>query len=186
MASTFTFSNLAGGVDTTGFTPISSPIGAGVLCNAPVSSATQGTDVAGANGTQFVTAIWIPENATITNISYLVGSVGGTNVAVGVLYDSAGNVLANTALTGSPKGTTVGTAAHFQTIALTATYAAKGPGIFYVGISISGNTAKIRCVPADLSNGLYCGSVAQTQGVPAAITPPSSFTADLGPYVFLS
>ncbi len=190
MTSTFTFDSLGvtaiapttTTVGTGGIVPISAPSG---FANWPITTATSGTDVTGINGTQFVSSLWLPVSMTLTGVSFLVGSVGGTNVAVVVLYDSTGAVLANSSLAGSPKGTTVGTAAQIQALPFTATYAAKGPGLFYVGVSYSGNTAKIRCVPAFTQGGIWGGSVTQTQGVPAAITPPTTFTADLAPVCFL-
>lgn len=168
---------------TGGITPSSVPTG---FSNWQPVAATSGTDTAGANGTQFVTSIFIPVNITIASISYLIGSVGGTDAAVVVLYDSAGLVLANSTLAGSPKGTTVGTAANGQSLALTTPYPAIGPRTYYIGISISGNTAKLRTVPAFTSAGLFAGSVSQTQGVPATIAAPASFTADKAPVVFVS
>lgn len=181
--STFTFSNLSATVDSTGVTPITAPTG---VENWGIATATAGTDSTPASGTQFVTAIFIPCNMTITNVNYLIGSVGGTNKVYAVLYDNTGALLANSSITGSPAGATVGTAANIQTLALTATYAAKGPANFYVGISISGNTARIRTVPAFTSGGIFGGTVAQTHGTVAAITVPSSFTADQAPVVFLT
>ena len=153
------------------------------FCNKDVVSATGGTDTAFADGTQFVTSIFIPVNKTITGIAYLVGSVGGTDKVYAVLYDADGAVLANSSLTDG--GATAGTAAQIQTLALTATYAAKGPALFYVGISANGGTAKIRTVPAHMQSGIYAGSVAQTHGTVAAITEPVTFTADKAPYVFV-
>jgi len=179
-----TVTALTATIGANGVTPISAPTG---LCNWQPIAATSGTDTTPADGTQFVTSIWIPCNMTITNINYLIGSVGGTNVVYGVLYDSTGAVLRNTAITSG--GATVGTAANIQTLALTSTYAAKGPGRFFVGISINGNTARLRTVPAHCQAGLFAGSVSQTHGTSptvAAITPPSTFTADKAPLVFLS
>lgn len=150
-------------------------------------AATSGTDTTPADGTQFVTSIFLPVRKLITNINYLIGSVGGTNVVYGVLYDASGNVLANTSLTSG--GATVGTAANVQTLALTATYLAPGPNIYYVGISINGTTARLRTVPAHTQSGIYAGSVSQTQGTSptvAAITVPTTFTADKAPVVYLS
>lgn len=165
---------------TGGIAPTSAPTG---ICNWPNVAATSGTDTTPANGTQFVTAIYVPVNKTITNINYLIGSVGGTDRVYGVLYSSSGAVLANTSL--SSGGAVVGTAANIQTLALTSTYAAVGPRLFFVGISMNGNTARLRTVPAHCQQGLFCGQVSQSHGTVAAITPPSTFTADKGPVVFL-
>lgn len=160
------------------------PVAAHGFANWQPVAATSGTDTTPANGTQFVTSIFLPVGKTITNINYLIGSVGGTDKVYGVLYDASGAVLANTSLTTG--GATVGTSATVQTLALTSTYAATGPRLFYVGISMNGTTARLRTVPAQLSAGLYAGSVSQTHGTVAAITAPATFTADKAPIVFLS
>ena len=151
--------------------------------NITYSSVVAGTDTAFADGTQFVTSIFIPVNKTITGVAYLVGSVGGTDKVYAVLYDADGAVLANSSLTGG--GATVGTAAQIQTLDLTATYAAKGPALFYVGISANGGTAKLRTVPVYLGFGIYANSVSQTHGTVAAITEPVTFTAGKAPYVYV-
>lgn len=147
------------------------------------SAATSGTDTACASGTQQVTSIFIPVNMTLTGIAYLIGSVGGTDKVYAVLYDAAGAVLANSSLTAG--GATVGTAANIQTLAFTATYAAIGPRIYHIGISLNGATARIRTVPAHCQAGLWGGTVAQVHGTVAAIAPPSTFTADEAPVVYV-
>lgn len=191
MASTFAFTDITVStaivpvvttVGAGGVTPISAPVG---FINWPHNSATSGTDTTPADGTQYVTSLFIPCNMTLTGISYLIGSVGGTNKVYAVLYDSTGAVLANSSLTGG--GATVGTAANRQTLAFTSTYAAKGPGTFFVGVSINGNTARIRTIPAFTSGGLFGNTISQTQGtspVVAAITAPTGFTADQAPIIF--
>lgn len=145
-------------------------------------AATSGTDTTPADGTQFVTSIFVPVNKTLTGVGYLIGSVGGTDKVYAVLYDADGAVLANSSLTSG--GATVGTAANVQTLAFTSTYAAKGPRMYYVGISMNGNTARLRTVPAHTQSGLFAGSVSQTHGTVAAITEPTTFTADKAPVVF--
>lgn len=146
-------------------------------------AATSGTDTAFANGTQFVTSIFVPVNKTLTGVGYLVGSVGGTDKVYAVLYDADGAALANSSLAGG--GATVGTAAQIQTLAFTATYAARGPRIYYVGVSANGATDKLRTVPAHCQGGLFAGSVAQTHGTVATITEPVTFTADKAPVCFV-
>lgn len=153
------------------------------FCNWPITTATSGTDVFFADGTQYVTSIFLPVNKTLTGVTYLVGSVGGTDKVYVVLYDADGAVLANSSLTTG--GATVGTAAQLQAVAFTATYAAKGPRMYYVGISGNGNTAKLRTVPAYTGGGIHAGSVAQVHGTVAAITEPVTFTADKAPVCFL-
>lgn len=151
--------------------------------NIAPSTATSGTDTAFASGTQFVTSIWVPANITLTGARYLVGSVGGTDKVYAVLYNAAGTNVANSSLVSD--GATVGTAAQMQELAFTATYAAKGPAMFYVGISANGATAKLRTVPAYTGGSIFAGSVSQVHGTVAAITEPTTFTADKAPYVVL-
>lgn len=147
------------------------------------SSVAAGTDTACATNTQFVSSVFIPVNKTITGIAYLVGSTGGTDKAYGVLYDASGTALAFSSTTSG--GVTVGSAASVTAMDLTATYAAKGPAMFYVGVSVNGATAKIRTVPANLSSGIYGGTVTQTHGTVGNITPPTTFTANTAPYLYV-
>ncbi len=137
---------------------------------------TTGTDTAGVSTVIWVSELRINGNVLITGLSYLIGSVGGTDKAIAILYDSAGNVLASSALAGA----TVGTAATFQRLAFIAAYKA-GPGLYYVGISTNGTTAKIRTQAAgDHNTGQITG---QTFGTLVAITPPTTFTAAMAPIV---
>lgn len=163
-----------------GITPASQPSG---VANWQPIAATSGTDTTPASGTQFVTSIFLPWNMTITGISYLIGSVGGTDRVYAALYDSSGALLANSTLASS--GTVVGTAANVQALALTTAYAAKGGRRYFIGISMNGNNARLRTVPAHTQAGLFGGQVSQTHGTVAAITAPSTFTADKAPVVFV-
>lgn len=153
------------------------------IANWPPATATSGTDTTPANGTQFVTSLFAPFGKLVTGVSYLIGSVGGTDKVYAVLYDASGAVLANSSLTSG--GATVGTAANQQTLAFTATYQLPGGLMYYLGISINGTTARLRTVAAHTQAGLFAGSVAQTHGTVAAITAPTTFTADKAPIVFL-
>lgn len=146
-------------------------------------AATSGTDTTPASGTQFVTSIYIPVSMTITGVTYLIGSVGGTDRAYAVLYSSSGAALANSTLTSG--GTTVGTAANVQALAFTSAYSAKGPGLYYVGISMNGTTARLRTVPAHCQAGIWGNTVSQSHGTVGAITPMTTFTADKAPVCFV-
>lgn len=165
---------------TGGITPVATnqtvfTIGGGVVV------AASGTDNACAANTVTWSAIYFPFNMTVTGLGYLIGSVGGTNKVVLSLYDGSGTFLKSTTLAGG--GTTVGTAANWQTIDLTATQAVTGGSVYYVATNFNGNTAKYRGYPGP---GLkfVTGTAAQTLGTPATITPGSSFTNDVGPIMF--
>lgn len=148
-----------------------------------VIAATSGTDTACTNGTVYVGSIFVPLSCTVTGIQYLVGSVGGTDKVITSLYDSAGNLLANSATA----GTTVGTTAQIQQVAFTSALSLAAPGLFWVGLTFNGTTAKFRSIPAycQTGNGVLGNGLSQTFGTPAAITPPTTFTADKVPVASL-
>lgn len=181
-ATTFTgaVANTAAQTLTGGIAQATAPHG---FANIFPAAATTGTDTTPANGTQFVTSIFVPANKTLTGAGYLIGSVGGTDKVYAALYSATGALLANSSVTTG--GATVGTAANAQTLDFTATYAAVGPAMYYVGVSMNGNTARLRTVPAHCSGGIFAGSVSQTHGTVAAITAPTTFTADKAPYIFV-
>lgn len=142
------------------------------------ASLTAGTDTTPTNGTVYYAELFVPANATLTGIGYLIGSVGGTNKAIAALYNSAGTLVKNSALA----GVTVGTTATYQELPFTSTYAAVGPGKYFVSISMDGNTARLRTIPAGAI--LPTGSAAGVFGTLAAIAPPTTFTADVAPIVY--
>jgi hypothetical protein len=144
-------------------------------------TATSGTDTACSNGTAYVGSVFLPMNATVTGIQFLVGSVGGTNNVHAALHSIAGAPLANSAAAGA----VVGTAAQVQQVAFTATYAAVGPAFYFVALTFNGTTAKFRSVPAHTQNGVIGNGVTQTFGTIAAFTPPTTFTADKVPVASL-
>jgi hypothetical protein len=164
-----------------GITPLNTRPG---IANKDVSVVTTGTDTTPVIGTQYVTSLYVPERFTITNVNWLIGSVGGTDRVYAVVYNSAGTVLRTTVLTSG--GTVVGTTATIQSLALTTPLIVNGPQRIFVGISINGTTARIRTVAAHTQVGIWGGTVAQTHGTVAAITPPTTFTANTAPFVFIS
>jgi hypothetical protein len=142
----------------------------------PTSLTAGGTDTAGVATQVWVSELRLNGNVLITGLSYLIGSVGGTDKAIAVLYDANGNVLANSALA----GVTVGTASTFQRLPFVTPYQAS-PGLYYVGISTNGATAKIQTHPAgDHNAGVITG---QVFGTLLPITPPVTFTAAKAPIV---
>ena len=164
-----------------GINPINAPTG---IANKEVDVATTGTDTTPASGTQYVTSLYIPENFTITNVNWLIGTVGGTDRVYAVIYSSTGAVLGNSTL--AANGTVVGTTANIQTLALTAPIIVKGPQRIFIGISINGNTSRIRTVSAHTQSGILGGTVSQTHATVAAITVPTTFTANTAPFVFVN
>ncbi len=146
-------------------------------------AATSGTDVFFANNSLFVASIWVPFTKVLTGIGFLLGSVGGSNAVIAILYNHNGQFRANTTVAAS--GTTAGTAANTQEIAFTATYVAKGPRLYYIGIAANGGTAKLRTIPAFCNGGLWGASQSWTHGTVANITPPVAFTPDQAPVCYV-
>jgi len=143
----------------------------------PASLSAGGTDTFGIATQLWVSEIRIGGNTLITGLSYLIGSVGGTDKVIVALYDVNGNLVANSALAGA----TVGTASTFQRVAFVTPYQA-APGKYYVVVSTNGTTAKIQTqVAGDHDAGAITGQVFGT--LPNPITPPSTFTAAKAPIV---
>lgn len=145
------------------------------------AAATSGTDTTPAEKKLFVTSIFVPVNKTIKGIGYLVGSVGGTNKVVAGLFSATGEILAHSSET--TEGATVGTAAEMQALDLTAEYKATGPAVYFIGITMNGNTARLRTIPKNTAGAnIFSEEISITaKNVLAKITAPTAFTADKGP-----
>lgn len=148
-------------------------------------AATSGTDTTPAEKKLFVSSIFLPVNKTIKGIGYLVGSVGGTNKVVAGLFSPTGVLLAHSSET--TEGATVGTAAEIQELDLTATYKATGPGVYFIGITMNGNTARLRTIPKNTAGAnLFSSEVTlAAKNVLANITAPSAIAADKGPIAWV-
>ena len=127
------------------------------------------------NGTRYYRSIVIGSQKTLTGISVLVGGTGGTDNWIVELHDSLGNLVATSALA----GTTAGTANNWQQIAFTAPVTV-APGNYFVAVQSNGTTAKFAVLDSPVSN-LTTGSATGTFGTSAAITPPTTYTVNLGP-----
>lgn len=126
-------------------------------------------------GTRYYVGISLGFDTTLTGIEALVGSTGGTDLWNFELHDSTGATVATTLLT----GTTAGTANLFQRIAFTEPYEALA-GTYYIVVQSNGTTAKLGTF-ASAGLPLVTGSATGTLGTPASITPPTTYTANLGP-----
>lgn len=145
------------------------------------NTATSGTDTTPAEKKLFLTSVWLPSYKIIKGIGFLVGSVGGTNKAVAGLFSSTGTVLAKSSET--TEGTLVGTAAEIQELSFTSEYAAQGPGLYYIGITMNGNTARLRTITVNTAGAnVLTGEVElAAKNVLAAVTVPTTFTGGKGP-----
>ena len=146
-----------------------------------VALGTAGTDVACTNGGRFWVELNIPYNTTITGLSYLIGTVGGTDSVVVQLCNSAGVQVATSRAPGTAAAI-VGTAANFQNVAFSAPYAAVA-GRYFAVVQFNGTTAKFRAYPIPGSK--FIGNTAVgTWNTKADITPGTTFVADKAPIMF--
>ncbi len=152
--------------------------------NIPIGSVAYGslgTDTTPTAGTIYRSSIRIPTDVTLTSIACLNGSAAATDTLIYALYDSSGNLVANTSLSGT---TATGTNA-FQAINLASSYLARA-GLYYVAYQASGTTTRIRTVAASTFLGLATSSTAGVTGtIPSTFTVPTTFTANVGPICYV-
>lgn len=131
-------------------------------------------------GSRYFTGLTLGADTQINGIAALIGSTGGTDKWLAELYDANGNLLATSATAGA----TVGAAGAIQDFDFTAPYAATA-GDYFVAIQTNGTTAKLATynMPSTLASGLLTGSATGTFGTGADITPPTTYTANVGPIV---
>lgn len=138
-------------------------------------TSTIGTDTTPVIGTMYIGAILEPTSGTNTGISYLVGSVGGTDSVIVSIFDGVTGALVARS---NPAGTLVGTAATMQRVPMTAPVNLVGPNLYFVGLQFNGTTARFRTVPIGTSSAF---SETGTFGTKTTITPTTTFTANTSP-----
>lgn len=127
-------------------------------------------------GSRYYSSIVIGNPATLTGIQVLVGSTGGTDLWIAELHSPTGALLA----TSTTSGTTAGTASTWQRLAFTSTYNLTVSGTYWLAIQSNGTTAKLATLNSDV-NPTLTGSATGVFGTGASITPPTTYTANLGP-----
>lgn len=168
---------LAGGV-----TPQSSGVSLLQLAMA-LNLLANNTSLTPVSGTRYFASVVVGtqggNNTTFTGIAALIGAVGGTDKFIFELHDSTGALVATTALA----GVTVGTAGSWQQIPFTAPVNV-APGTYFIVVQLNGTTARLAAL-----NGpglpILTGSATGTFGTSAAITPPTTYTAGVGPVAAL-
>lgn len=160
------------------------PAGSGpyVLGNIPIGATalgSTGTSAVHVGGSIYVAEIYVPEARRVTGIGVLNGGTVGTdNILVG-LYNAAGVRLANSDLAGVLSAG----ANAFQEVALTAALDI-APGRYFIAVQCNGTTATTRRIAASTYRN-RASITAGTFGTLAAITPPTTITADAGPIGYL-
>lgn len=160
------------------------PINIGTWPSVAVTTA-GGTDTTPVAGTIYYASVFIPGDILVTGVKFLLGSASTNGTAIVAIYNESGTKLANSATA----GTTTGTAATAQSIALTTPITLPGPGYYLIGVSLSSTSDRLRTVPAqcDAGSGILAGSVTGTYGTLASSITVSStaFTAATGPIASL-
>jgi Domain of unknown function (DUF4082) len=127
-------------------------------------------------------ACQVQRNMLVTNINILNGGTVGTDKGIAALYSSTGTLLANSALAGA---TTSGPNS-FQAYALTAPLLITGPGRYFIAYQANGTTDNIRTFAASTFVDVLTASASGAFGTLTALTVPTTFTANIGPYAFLN
>jgi len=135
---------------------------------------TTGTDVTPSVTETYIVEVFVPFNCTLTGVSILNGSAVVGNVKIS-LADSTGAPIA-AAVTASTAQS--GTAA-FQKVPFAVPYVAVGPQKFFVLLqhNNTGNRFRAHAV----GNFGASKKTGETYGTFTSVTPPTTFTADLGP-----
>lgn len=152
-----------------------------------ISYITNNVDRATVAGSRYYRQWTVPYNIQANGVAFLVGSTGGTDKIIVELHNSAGALVATSDITSTAP--TLGTANTWQEIPFGTAAAGAVPvqilaGTYYIAIQSNGTTGKLRAYQsAGLS--LPVGSATGTFGTSAAITPPTTYTAGVGPVCFL-
>lgn len=133
--------------------------------------------------TMYCTEIQLPFSKYLTGLEVLNGTTVGTDNHLVALYDSTGNLIANSAVA----GVLAATASEYQKIAFTTPYYLVGPAQYFGCMQTNGTTATVRMLVTQVQdNYLTKGVTGQTFGtIPATITVPTTFTTAVGPYLSL-
>jgi hypothetical protein len=137
---------------------------------------TDGTDVTPSVTETYIAEVFVPANMTVTGIALMNGSAVAGNIKL-ALANSSGAVVASTAST-AQSGTDA-----YQRVALSSTYAAKGPATYYVLATFNNTSARFNAHA--FGNFGASKKTGEVYGTHTTITPPTTFTADVGPIASL-
>lgn len=140
------------------------------------TSSTFGTDTTPVVTETYIAEITIPAGTTVTGVALLNGSAVAGNVKL-ALADSSGLVLRETASTAAS-----GTAA-FQRIALTNLLYSHETATYYILLQCNNTSNRFRSLP--FGNFGSSKKTGEVFGTWTQVTPPTTFTPDLGPVVSL-
>jgi hypothetical protein len=159
------------------------PQGPRILPNGTILAfASLGTNTTLVAGTLYRCEIFVPYWATWTGIGVLNGATVGTDNHLVALYDTNGVLIANSAVAGAVSAN----ANTFQQRAFVNPTPPLAPGRYFLAVQSNGTTATLRTWAAANGGNMMTASSTGTFGtVPASFTPPTTFTADVGPIAHL-
>jgi hypothetical protein len=129
--------------------------------------------------TMYCSEIDVQGSKYVTGLADLLGSTGGTDKHLVVLYDATGNLIANSAVAGQ----TAGTASTYEQIPFTSKYYLVGPAKYYACLQTNGTTATVRMLITSVQDGVTTKGITDVFGtIPATIVVPTTFTTAVGPY----
>lgn len=138
------------------------------------STTTTGTDTTPVVTETYIAEVFVEANCTLTGVAVLNGSAVAGNMQIS-LADSTGAPIA-AAQTAS---TAVAGTAAYQKVPFVTPYAAKGPAKYF--ILLQNNNVANRYRSHILGNFGASKKTGETYGVFTAVTPPTTFTTNLGP-----
>lgn len=141
------------------------------------------TDV---SGKLWFSQIYVGANSTATGACILSGSGGSTDSQIFAVWDSAGNLLANSALAGA-----VGATSLLSCQAFVSPIVLAGGNSYFIGVQGNGTTAatfsayKTGGAPTSYLTGVQTGGAFGTILPITAANIPTTFTTAVGPYMSL-
>jgi hypothetical protein len=147
------------------------------------NAAAIGTNSTAVAAELYCTEVRLPYSRLLTGFAPHIGTTGGTDKWIVALYDSSGNLLANSALAGA----TVGTANTWQATAFTTPYYAVGPAQYFACLMSNGTTATIDTVTTGKDDNIltFKSASAGTFGTLPNFTAPTSFASVSGAYGYV-
>jgi len=137
----------------------------------------QGTSSAHTAGSVYFSEIYIPHWNVWKGIAVLNGTTASTDNLIGALYNTNGQLVANSALA----GTLSANASTFEQLAFV-TSVLLAPGRYFGAVQCNGTTATTMKFVTANSNDKMTGSTTGVFGtLPTTITVPTTFTTAVGP-----
>lgn len=181
------------GINATGVTTSSAPGGSLYLSTSalgPIALASIGNNTT--NAIQlWLTEIFVPCNRFATKVGILQGATAGTDKILAVIYDSAGNLIGSSALTGVNLN---GSANTFLELTLALDGAGLtvpgvqlfGPGQYFVGCQGNGTAAgALQTYAAPYMMACNSAAAGVFGTLPASITAPTAFVSAKGPIAYI-